>query len=442
MIAYYLLFLLGESLARVGTVSPIVGSWMATTFMLVLSLLLLVTNRQPLGLRFARVRRSRKALEVSQAVAPRRITVKPLRHWGFPSLLDANLLRTLTTSFVIGLLSLIAIFIIFTLFELWRAIATNGAGARLVIKYLLYLLPLVTIEIFPATMLIAVLVTYALLAKRSEAVAWWACGQSVYRLMLPGLIFALTAAAGAWLIQEKLMPASNIRQDALRDQIRGMAARATTRTGRQWLASAESNRLYSYEYDERHQSLRDLTIYDFDSSGVHLTGMTSAQQGSWTTPTNFAVTKADTLAIRGLELTREQKAQLELNGIDTPAVFKPQVDRPSQLSSRGLKDYLTTAKRRGLDVSSLAVALQRKYAEPFSILVMAYLGIPLALSFGRRGTVIALCSAVAVSLAYWGIGGAFQQLGNHGLLPPAVAGWAPLIIFAAGGTYFLSKIRT
>jgi lipopolysaccharide export LptBFGC system permease protein LptF len=95
-----------------------------------------------------------------------------------------------------------------------------------------------------------------------------------------------------------------------------------------------------------------------------------------------------------------------------------------------------------MDVSTLAVALQRKYAEPFSILVMAFLGIPLALSFGRRGTVIALCSAVGVSLAYWGVGGGFQQLGNHGLLPAAVAGWAPPIIFAAGGTYFLSRIRT
>ena len=147
--------------------------------------------------------------------------------------------------------------------------------------------------------------------------------------------------------------------------------------------------------------------------------------------------------MRGLEVVREQNAQLEMKGIEAPQIFKPTVDdKPSQLSSRGLSTYLKSAKRRGMDVSALAVALQRKYSGPLSVMVMAFLGIPLALSFGRRGTVIALCSAVAVSLAYWGVSGGFQQLGNHGLLPPPVAGWAPPVIFAAAGTYFLARIRT
>lgn len=442
MIAYYLLFLLGESLSRIGTVSPSIGAWMASAFMLLLSIVLLTVNRRPLAGLFARRLKTNNPGGPQASKVRRRVSLIRMRHWGFPSLLDANLLRTLLTSFIIGLCSLVAIFIIFTLFELWRFIAMNGAGARLVTRYLLYLLPLVTIEVFPATMLISVLVTYALLSRRSEAIAWWACGQSVYRLMLPGLIFALVAAAGAWLVQERLLPVANIRQDALRDQIKGGAARATTRTGRQWLASAESNRLYSYEYDEQHQTLGDLTFYDFDPSGVHLEKMTSGEQGKWINGTTLTISNAETMAIKGMELGHEKTNELEIPGIDSREAFKPGLDKPSQLSSSGLSAYLKSAKRRGIDVSALAVALQRKYAAPFSILVMAFLGIPLALSFGRRGTVIALCSAVAVSLAYWGIGGGFQQLGNHGLLPAAVAGWAPPIIFAAGGTYFLARIRT
>jgi len=103
---------------------------------------------------------------------------------------------------------------------------------------------------------------------------------------------------------------------------------------------------------------------------------------------------------------------------------------------------ITDAQSYMIAEGHIAVALQRKYSGPLSVMVMAFLGIPLALSFGRRGTVIALCSAVAVSLAYWGVSGGFQQLGNHGLLPPPVAGWAPPVIFAAAGTYFLARIRT
>jgi lipopolysaccharide export LptBFGC system permease protein LptF len=123
-------------------------------------------------------------------------------------------------------------------------------------------------------------------------------------------------------------------------------------------------------------------------------------------------------------------------------VFKPTLDRPSQLSAFDLSVYLKEAKRRGTAVSALALALQRKYVTPFSVLVMAFVGIPLALSFGRKGAIVALCVALGVSIAYWGIGGGFQQLGNHGMLPVEVAAWTPPIIFAAAGTYFLSRIRT
>jgi len=49
---------------------------------------------------------------------------------------------------------------------------------------------------------------------------------------------------------------------------------------------------------------------------------------------------------------------------------------------------------------------------------------------------------VVVGVSYWAVGGGFQQLGNHGLLRPSVAGWSPLVIFTAAGTYFLSRVRT
>jgi LPS export ABC transporter permease LptG len=443
MIIYYLIFLFGESLARAGTITPLVGTWMATALMLLFSFGFLIVSRTRFsGLVGRRIKipklRERRVVVGGHTAG----LILRLGRWPFPSLLDANLLRTLSLSFVIAFFSLVSIFIIFTLFELWRFIAMNKVGAGLVAKYLVFLLPLVTVEVFPPTMLIAALITYALLAKRSEAIAWWASGQSVYRLLFPGLLFAMAAGGGTWLVQEQLMPSANVRQDSLRRQIRGGAAQAMTGTDHQWLASAETSRLYSYEYDEQHQALRDLTVYDFDPQGTHLERVTRGDQGVWTADRTMTITNAEIIGVRGMQIAREVKEQTELTGVDSSQVFRPTVDKPSQLSSRGLSAYLKTSKRRGMDVSSLAVALQRKYAEPFSVLVMAFLGIPLALSFGRRGTIVALCAAVAVSLAYWGFAGGFQQLGTHGLLPAPVAGWAPPIIFAAVGTYFLSRIRT
>jgi LPS export ABC transporter permease LptF/LPS export ABC transporter permease LptG len=437
VIVYYLISLLGESLARVGTVSPYVGPWLATVLIVGFSLVLLVFNRTSFSLS-ARLQRKSTG-EDAQTISRR--SSFGIGTFGFPNLMDATLLRSLAVSFVVCFVALASIFNIFTLFELWRFIAVTQAGAGLVVRYLLFLLPLIAVELFPATMLISVLVTYALLAKRHEAIAWWASGQSVYRLMMPGILFALAVGFGSWLVQEHVMPGSNLKQDALRAQIRGGEARAITRTGRQWLASTDTRRFYSYEFAED-GSLIEPAVYELDADAVHIAQVVTGKSATWIDPSHLKINETETLALKGMEVESRHAPETVFAGVDSPAVFKPTIDKPSQLSADDLQAYLRAAKQRGMDVSALAVALQRKYAGPFSIVIMAIIGMPLAVSFGRKGTIIALCAAVVVSVAYWAVGGGFQQLGNHGLLRPSVAGWSPLVIFAAAGTYFLSRVRT
>jgi LPS export ABC transporter permease LptF/LPS export ABC transporter permease LptG len=441
VVIYYLITLFGESLARNNSVSAITGEWMATAVMLLLSLVLLRFDGFP-KISFRRRFVSRGASGQAQQPAAAAVHTVGAGRSGFPSLLDTSLFRTLTTSFLVGFVSLVSIFIIFTLFELWRFIGSNNVPAAIVGKYLLFLLPLVAVELFPATMLITVLITYALLARTNEAIAWWASGQSVYRLMMPGLLFAVGAGAGTWLVQEHLMPPANVRQEALRSRIRGGQPRAITGTGRQWLASVENRRLYSYEFDEQSSVLSEPAIYELDDDAVHLRSVTTGKLGMWTGKNQILIKDAETANLSGMVVERQHQSQTTIEGVDSPQVFRPTVDKPSQLSVQALKVYLKAAKQRGVDVSALALAVQRKYVNPFSVLVMAFIGMPLALAFGRRGAIVALCVAVGVSVAYWGIGGGFQQLGNHGLLPPEVAAWAPPVIFAAAGTYFLSRVRT
>src|ERR1051325_5999573 len=440
-VIYYLVSLLGESMARGNSTPVVVGEWLASSVILVFSLALLLFNRLPaINLRETWLKaRHVKAEERSEHHLEH--TVGAGRS-GFPSLLDTSLFRTLTISFVLAFSSLVFIFLIFTLFELWRFISSNHVGSGVVARYLLYLMPLVAVELFPATTLITVLIAYALLARRSEAVAWWASGQSVYRLMIPGLLFAIAVAAGAWLVQEHLMPSANVKQEALRARIRGGEPRAITGSGRQWLASVGTRRIYSYEFDDQSEVLHEPLVFELDDEGVHLRRVISGKTGIWTTNNQLLIKDANDINLHNMVVQRDQTADTQLAGVEGTAVFRPTVDKPSQLSVVALSSYLHAAKQRGGNISALALALQRKYVNPFSVIVMAFIGMPLALAFGRRGAIVALVVAVGVSIAYWGMGGGFQQLGNHGLLPPAVAAWSPPVIFAAAGTYFLSRIRT
>lgn len=446
MLAYYLLLLAGEQMARAGTIEPFLGAWLSSILTIVCGFILLTTNRWSVWRRLKdgwRGKSTAPAVERFQSTQERTGKVRLL---GFPGLMDAGVLRASALSFALAFVSLVAIFLIFTLFELWRFIIARGTGLRTVGEYLFFLLPLVGVQLLPASVLIAMLATYALMARRNEAIAWWAGGQSVYRLMLPGLIFAAGIAAGLWAIQERVMPEANVRQDALRGQIRGGVSRTTVGFDRQWLASAVTERLYSYEYEEP-GSLKNLVLYDFDPEGIHLRKIMVGQSAHWENGDANGYGQAEirgavSLDFQGAEAGWRTRDRSLIAAMEPPEVFKPATDKPSHLSAEALSDYIKTARLRGGSTTAYEVALQKKYAGPFGVIVMALIGMPLALSFGRKSTVIALCLAIALGLIFWAVSGGFQQIGEYGLLPPLAAAWSPIVLFAAIGIYLLFRART
>ena len=441
LLLYYVVTLGGDHFARAGTVPPAAGAWTSTILTMAVGIFLLITRRTSFPRwsfhRKAPAEKPPQAIRVRRPRWRRRISVA-----SFPTLMDVGLVRTLFLSFAFAFIALVLIFDVFTTFELWRFMAASHAPARMVAEYLFYLLPLVSVEIFPASVLVAVLMTYALIARRREAVAWWASGQSAYRLMLPGLMFAVAVGAGTWFIQERVMPQANIRQDDLRARIRGNIARASAGSERRWLVSADGSRIYAYEFDDARQVLVKPVVFEFDSQLTALKRVIAGEEGKWLPQNQFEISQANWFNLDQPIVARESAAQLNISGVDSPGAFKPTVDRPSQFSSISLRSYVKNLRARGVDTTSLRVALQRKYAAPFGAIVMALIGMPLAIWFGRRSTVLALCSAVAVSLAFWLISGGFEQLGEHSLLPAAAAVWTPVVMFACSGLYLISRVRT
>jgi len=444
LVAYYLLTLGGDQAARAGTIPPPLGAWLATGLIFLVGVLILLSRERQFRFWFGARQTPAEAgpLVSEQSSNSRRRLRLRLSVANFPTLLDIGIVRTMTLSFIFGFIALVLIFDVFTTFELWRFISANRASTRMVAEYLFYLLPLISVELFPGSVLVASLMTYALIAKRKEAVAWWSTGQSVYRLMVPGLVFAMLMAAGSWFIQERIMPQSNIRQDTLRARIRGNIAQLSAGSDRRWLVSADGSRIYAYDFDERRQVLIKPAIYEFDDHQIQLRRVINGEEGQWLAGNKFEITRAQWINLDQPTVAREAADQLQITGVDPPSAFKPTVDRPSQLDTVGLRNYVIALKTRGADTAALAVALQHKYASPFTVLVMALIGMPLAIEFGRKSTVIALCSAVVVSLAFWLISSGFQQLGEHSLLPPPAAVWTPIVMFACGGLYFISRVRT
>ena len=442
MAAYYLLLIAGESLALAGTLPPALGGHMAALAALSAGCALLMRGDRRLWGGFGRYKRGHA--ESREEGRPR----SAMQTAGFQllGLLDRRTLGALTYFFGASFAALLAVYLIFTLFETWRFAAAAAGGWRAIGRYLLYLVPLASVVLAPMGVLVATLATYALMARRSEAVAWLASGQSIYRLALPCMLFALLVCGGTWLVQERWMPGANRRQDALRAQLRGGGARVMTSVGWQWLALTDENRttrLFFYEYDEAQAAARGLVIYEFTPGGAHLRRIIQGEMGLWSRDGEMEVRSANILE----ETAHGWQARAGAEGLSVPAsqeLFKPTLNKPAHMSSEDLSAYMQTLNARGETdlLRPMRVALWRKRADPVAPLVLALLAFPLALGAGRRSNLTAIGAAIIAGITFWLTTTGFQQMGSYGLLPPPLAATAPPLVFAALGIYMLSRART
>jgi LPS export ABC transporter permease LptF len=437
MLLYYLLLLGGEHLSRTGAIPPLIGSWLATGAALVAGLTLIVLSEQ----RIYWWKRTRGLLS-SEANDVQQVKGRHARSSILMGLLDRSLLRALCFNFALAYTTLLIIFLIFTLFELLRFI--TGTEWGLVALYLLYLVPLASMSLAPIGLLVAVLVTYALLARRSEVVVWWASGQSLYRLSLPTLFFSLLISLSLAVLQESILPQANRKQEGYRAQIRGSLNRAVTPAGFQWLAVPDAGRLYAYKYQTGDRTLLSPAVYEFDAEGVHLKRLVTGEAGKWVDSGTLELQPAEVLDFSQTNIANSYRvAALSLAENASAESFKPMLSKPSELSSRALSEYIKTLKRvRPEEVTSLYVSLYRRGADASMPLILAIIGVPFGVFFGRRSAFWALGVALVIGLALWASASGFQQLGNYRFLPAALAAWATPLIFTALGLILFSRART
>jgi LPS export ABC transporter permease LptG len=436
MLLYYLLSLAGEQFARGGSVPPFLGSWLAFVLAVCAGFLLLLTKRWSFTIPIYK-----HAWRLYGAPVGVRNSSSGGRYVALLGLLDKSIFQSLAANFLLIVSALISIFLIFTLFELIRFIAANNTAPALVGRYLLYLLPFACIAVTPVGVLLSSLVTFALMLRRNESVAWWSSGQSVYRFILPCLFFATLLGACVWVLQDKVMPEANRRQNALRGVIRSGGAQAEAQKGRRWVASGDSRRIYNYSPRGPGGELADLVVFNFDPEALHLEKIYLAPSAAAVDGVTLEMREAELVDFGGgrVNYVHQSRVSVEAEAFEA---FNPGLDRPMEFSFEGLSAYIKALKDRGVNVQPLSVALQRRLVEPFLPLVMILVGSPLAFVFGRRGTLLALCFGIGVGLLFLGLMSVAQQVGSSGLISANIAAWSPPALFSAAGLYMLSRTRT
>ena len=434
---YYVLLWLGQSLVRGHIVPPWLAAWMPNIALGGLGALLFVRGDRAGD----RQRRWGGGLKAPTFRLP------PLT---LPLLgtLDRYVASTYARIALLSAVAMAGIFYISTFLDLSDKVFRGQATWSMLWTYFWFATPQYIYYILPLAVLLAALVTIGLLTKNSELVVMKACGISLYRVALPMVAAALIAGGVLFLLEETVLGPSNRRAEAIRHVIRGGSPQTFDVLLRRWVVGS-GGAIYHFDYyDARARQLNGLSIYEFGDRMPVLARRTYAEQAVYAGAPDegtdtWRLERGWTRELTAIGETRTFTPFAESQAaIEPTAYFTTQQPDERFMSYSQLRDYTARLRTSGFDVSAQLVALERKLSFPFVTIVMTLIAVPFAVTTGRRGAMYGIGVGIVLAIAYWVAISLFGALGTGGLVPPALAAWAPNLLFGAGAGYLLLTVRT
>ncbi len=437
LVIYYLLALLGEQLARTNQISvltsgllPVLASFFFIFWFLLSTRFILKKSIGNIG----------KQFKIS---FPSNLKESSARNYYIDlttGILDLDIVLNLLKYFFLTFGFLTAVYMIFTAFELWKFAGEINNGISLLIRYLLFLIPFIYIQLAPSALMIATLATFVIKSRQNEIVSWTAAGQSVYRLFLPCFVLMIFLGAVNWGIQESVAPKTNVIQDELRAQIRGRGV-LLSKTGKNWVAN--NKRIYSFELEGNksgtNQIVKNLTIYEFSDDNSKLQTIYRTPTAIWEKDKIKLLDNTEKTVWSDGKTDIRQTSDVEIK--ENSNLFNSLNDKPSHLTTKETREQINNTKSE-TEQRIYEVALEKKTTTPFLPLVITLFTAPFALSLSRTGKVRTISYAIAIWLLFMGITTIFEQFGLNGFLAPETAVWSPLLLFSMLGIFLLSKVKT
>jgi LPS export ABC transporter permease LptF len=471
---YYVLLYGARAFAMGGRLTPEWAPWIPNVVMGIAAIAMFAwrarSGDQPLRLslpaRWRRAASSDRAHGRPGAAAKQARTVLVIR-WprlNLPRLrlLDIYIAREYLRVLLLSAVSLLLLLYISTFIDMVDKLFRGEATTALLIRYLFYQTPQFVHWLIPMSALVATLVTIGVMTKNSELLVMRACGVSLYRATAPLLVFAVAAGGLLFAMQERGLARSNREADRLNRLIRGHPPQRSA-LNRQWLVGS-TGAIYHYDaFDPAANRFSRLRVYDIDERTWDLRSITFAEhatfvpdsergggmEGYWKGEKGWVRQLSRGARIHGAAAVRyTPMADGEL-ALDPPGYFKADIIEGEQLMTYGdlmtyaeLRSYITRLEASGVYMMPWAVALHRKIAYPFTIVIMTLLAVPFAVTTGRRGALYGIGVGIALALTYLIMLSIFAALGSGGVLPPALAAWAPNILFGAAAIYMVLTVRT
>jgi len=320
------------------------------------------------------------------------------------------------------------------------------------LRYYALQLPVIFVQIGPVVTLAAAAFALTQLRRRGELLPILASGVSLHRVLVPVLVAAAGLAGVAWTVDQWVTPeaAESVREEGLstRREAQLFSVLVEDRAGRVMV--------YMGKYTPARATMENVHIFelaDRPDGGWRYEGRCWAREAvhgprGWELRGGYR---------RGYDAQGEPASDASLEVFD--AQVYPRLTLLPYDVEQGAKLGMSVAGAAGLEQRASLSALWRlagasdapasprvhlhaRLAHPLAHLALLLLGLPLVLRRESRSMVLGALLAGAVCGAYFLLQALCFDLGVRGVIPPALAGWAPVGLVAAIGLTWYDALPT
>lgn len=307
-----------------------------------------------------------------------------------------------------------------------------NAGAGEIARYYLYKIPNIFFMTSPVAVLVAVLIVVSLRGRANEFTAMFSVGVSPVRIFVPLLLGCAVVSALSLGSSEILAPRANrLAREIQRLRIRPGRVAAQFSLNRYWIRG-ENAILSAQVVDTKGPALNGFQYLELDREfrllrRIDARSAQPAGNGAWT------LRDGRERRING-DLRAESFAEKSFSFPETIQGFLDGETPPQEMTYAQLSGYIGDSKAKGYDVRRYEVDLHAKISYPLLNVIVAMIGIPLALRAPRSGGVWrSIGAGLLVGFFCWIALSASLSLGRKGVLPPLAAAWLPDALLAFAG---------
>ena len=357
-------------------------------------------------------------------------------------ILDRYIFQSMVMVFLGCVLIFLMLYVVIDTFSHLDEILRQKPNIVLLAKYYLNFLPLIFVQVSPFACLFGCLYTLGNLNRNNEIIAMRASGLSIFQITKTLIIFATLISATVFIVNNKLVPQSEIAKQNIQVQMENKNKENKPKTISHLSIYGMKNRLFFInKFITSENKMEGITILEQDESANVRKKIVASEgiykDGLWYfyECTTYFFDENDRLSRQPLYYSEQI-----MDIAETPGDFLKQMRKPEFMSVTQLNDYilkLSMSKARGV-IRSLRVDLFQRFLMPLTSLVIVIVGIPFALTMRRRATGLSsLGIAIMVGFLYYVVTAVSIAFGKAGLFPPILAVSLSHIMFLSLGLYLI-----